>query len=459
MQTNSAGHSWSSRFVFIMAAAGAAVGLGNIWKFPYTAGVNGGGAFVLIYLIAVAVISFPVLLTELTIGRRGRSSDPVSSLENVARESHASPIWRFSVFIGVLASIFALSFYFVITGWIGYYAVSLSTQSFSGLNSTEVVELFDETSSNGGLSFIWQTGMIVMVGAVAVLGVRQGVEKIAKYLMPLLFFLLIANVVLAATLGDFGSAFVFLFNFDLSSVTINTVYYAVGQAFFTVGAGSCVMIVFGAHVPRSDDLIGSAFRVTLLDTSVALLAGLAVFPLVFSNNLSPGEGAGLLFITMTSIFAEIPFGSILGGLFFLMVALAAITSAIAIVLPPIEVLQRRMRTGRLTATIIILGIIWALGLGVVCSFGSCSAVRPLAFVPAFSDLNIFEAFEVVSIQICLPLGALFLTLFMGWCVKREVLIDELGHHRASFIDAWRFLLRYILPVLISVVLFSGLFGG
>lgn len=449
---------WSSRFVFIMAAAGAAVGLGNIWKFPYTAGSHGGGAFVVIYLIAVIVISIPILVTEFVIGRIGNAPEPSTAIANVARKSGVSTKWGAVAMVGVLAAVLVLSFYFVIAGWVAYYAVHVALSGFIGLEAQAISNFFSATSGDPKLTTMWHTIAVGVTWLIVTLGMKDGVERVARFLMPLLFGLVIVNVGYAAFYGDLPTAIAFLFDFNFDSVSTKTVFYACGQAFFTVGAGSCVMVVFGSYLSDDTSILGSSVRIALLDTMVALLAGLAIFPLVFANGLSPGEGPGLLFVTLPIIFAQSPGGSFIGGLFFLMVAIAALTSAIAIAQPPVAVLQQRFGLSRIAASTIALFIMWLLGLGTVCSFSTCANFYPLGFIEPFSDLTIFGIMEVVAINICLPLGSLLLAIFVGWKVPFEILETGLGDDDTALVRGWYYVVKFVLPPLIVVIMVTGFAG-
>ena len=439
----------------MLASIGAAVGLANIWKFPYTAGEHGGGGFIIIYLLAIVFISFPIIVTEFLLGRRGKAG-PVASIINVAKEGGRSHLWGLAAYAGTLAAVLTMSFYFVITGWIIYYAVQMLLGNLVGLTPDGVGEVFNDLTQNEVTSATYHTLAALLTWVVVVGGLKNGIERFVRYVMPLLFLLLLGFGIYAALYGDLQSALKFLFYVRLEDISAKTVLYASGQALFTVGAGSCVMIVYGSYLPRSVSLMKSSFQIIAVDTLIALLAGVAIFPLVFAFNLEPTEGPGLLFVTLPITFSQSTTGSIFGTAFFLMVAIAAITSAIAIVQAPIVWLENRFGIKRLSSSVITIFVIWLLGLGTVCSFDSCSGYYPLDFIPAFSGLNFFGLMEMIGINICLPLGTLLLALFVGWRLPRYIAVDELQTGNIFLINVWFVCMRYVVPPAILLIMYFGL---
>ena len=449
---------WSSKLIFLFAAVGAAVGLANIWKFPYTAGQHGGGGFMLVYLFAVLFISLPVIATEFFLGRRGKAG-PVSSIVNVAKEARLSPLWGAAAYAGTLAALLVMGFYFVITGWIIYYAVQMLSGTLTGLSPAQVGQFFDDLTQNETLSVAWHSLAAFLTWIIVAAGLKNGIERFVRYLMPLLLILLVIVNIYAAIYGDLQAALIFLFQVRVEDISAKTVLYASGQAFFTVGAGSCVMIVYGSYLPRSVSIMRSSFQIVAADTVVAMLAGMAIFPLVFAFDLQPTEGPGLLFVTLPIVFGQSAAGSIIGCAFFLMVAIAAITSAIAIVQPPIIWLQRHFGMPRLAASALAIFIMWLLGLGTVCSFASCSGFYPLGFIPLFAEMNFFKVMEMTAINICLPVGALLLAIFVGWRLPYAICADELQEQNIYLMKFWYFCMRYIIPPAILMIMFFGLAGS
>jgi neurotransmitter:Na+ symporter, NSS family len=446
---------WSSKLVFLLAAVGAAVGLANIWKFPYTAGQHGGGGFMLVYLIAIIFISFPIVVTELLLGRRGKAG-PVTSIVNVAKEAGASHLWGLAAYAGTFSAVLVMGFYFVITGWIIFYGLQMLTGEMQGLSPDQIAQFFDETTHNETRTVIYQSIAAFITWVVVAAGLKNGIERFVRYLMPLLLVLLIIIGIYSAIYGDLMAALKFLFQVKFEEISAKTVLYASGQAFFTVGAGSCVMIVYGAFLPSSVSIMKSSLQVVAADTAVALMAGIVIFPLVFAFNLQAAEGPGLLFVTLPIVFSQSTTGTIVGAAFFLMVAIAAITSAIAIVQPPVIWLERHFRMRRPTAAMLAIFIIWLLGLGTVCSFDSCSDYYPLDFIPLFAEMTIFGVSEMIAINICLPLGAFFLSIFVGWRMPLSIIEDELDEQNIYLLKFWYFCMRYIIPPAILMIIIFGL---
>ncbi|NKB39429.1 MAG: sodium-dependent transporter [Gammaproteobacteria bacterium] len=446
---------WSSNLIFLMASVGAAVGLANIWKFPYTAGEHGGGGFMIIYLLAIIFISFPIIVAELFLGRRGKAG-PVTSIINVAKEAKCSKLWGLAAYAGTLAAVLVMSFYFVITGWIIFYALQLLLGNLTGLSPDSIGQFFGELTQNESRTVLYQSIAAFITWIVVAAGLKNGIERFVRYLMPVLLILLIAISLYAAIYGDLQTALKFLFQLKIEDISAKTVLYASGQALFTVGAGSCVMIVYGSFLPQSVSIMKSSFQIVAADTIVALLAGIAIFPLVFAFNMQPAEGPGLLFVTLPIVFSQSSAGSIIGAAFFLMVAIAAITSAIAIVQPPIIWLERRFGMQRLGASLLAIFVMWILGFGTVCSFASCSGFYPLGMIPFFAEKTIFNTLEIIAINICLPVGSLLLAIFVGWRLPLSLCDNELQEKNTLLMKFWYFSMRYIIPPAILVVMLFGL---
>lgn len=451
----SVNETWSSKLIFLMAAVGAAVGLANIWKFPYTAGQHGGGGFMLIYLLAIIFISFPIIVTEFLLGRRGKAG-PIQSIVNVAKEGERSSAWGIAAYAGTLAALLAMSFYFVITGWIIYYAIQMLFGNLNGLSADGVRQIFTALTQNEMKSTAFHTLAAFVTWLIVIGGLKNGIERFVRYLMPMLFLLLLGFCVYSAITGDLKTALHFLFYVRLDDISSQTVLYASGQALFTVGAGSCVMIIYGSYLPSSVSLMKSSFQIITVDTLVALLAGIAVFPLVFAFNLEPAEGPGLLFVTLPIAFSQSAAGSLAGAAFFLMVAIAAITSAIAIVQAPIVWLENKFNIAHVKAASFCFFIMWLLGLGTVCSFDSCATFYPLSFVPVFAEMNFFSLLEMLAINICLPSGTFLLAVFVGWRLPKSISYDELQSGNKKLFHCWYFCMRYLVPPSILLIMYYGL---
>lgn len=446
-------NSWSSKTAFVLAAVGSAVGLGNIWKFPYIAGEHGGGAFVLVYLACVALIGLPVLLAEIAIGRRGRGS-PIHAFRSLAdREGH-SPNWRFIGWIGIVCAFLILSFYSVVAGWslsyLWYAASGQIAGAAGGDVSAAMGDLFAGLLANPTALVAGHTAIMAATMLVVVRGIRGGLESAVRVMVPGLFLLLIGLVVYAAvTTGEFAAAAGFLFRPDFAALSWEAVLVALGHAFFTLSVGMTAMMAYGAHLKRDVSLGQAGVAIAGLDTLVALCAGLAIFPIVFAQGLAPGSGPGLVFVTLPIAFAQVPGGSVVAALFFLFLATAALSSTISVLEPVVEYLEQRSTWTRARAVLATGTSIWVLGLGSVFAFNIGADFK-------IFGLNLFDLLDFVTANILLPLGGLLIAVYAGHVLSRNALSEELGMANTVVLRLWRFLLRYVTPVGIGVVLVSNL---
>ena len=429
---------WSSRLLFVLAAAGSAVGLGNIWKFPYITGENGGGAFVLVYLLCIAFIGLPVMMAEVLIGRAGRES-PINSVTKLARESGGAKAWSVIGWMGVGAGFLILSFYAVIAGWVVHYIGLLAAGTFDGADGARTREVFDRFANAPGQllpwqELLWYTAFMVVTVVIVARGVTRGLELAVRWLMPVLFVLLLTLVVYAATVGDFGAAWSFLFKFDASKLTAEGVLEAMGHAFFTLSLGMGAIMAYGAYVPSKVAVAPTAATIAVLDTVVALAAGLAIFPIVFANpHLEAGAGPSLIFQSLPVAFGDLPVGALVGALFFLLVAFAALTSAISLLEPAFAFLVERYDVSRRRVAIAAGVLCWLLGLGSVVSDSF------LGYVDSLTG------------KIMLPLGGLLIALFAGWVLTRRVVAEQLGFAEGWKWQVWSIAIRYIAPIGVVVV--------
>lgn len=436
---------WSSRFMFILAAAGSAVGLGNIWRFPYVAGENGGGVFVLTYLACIFLIGIPIMVAEITLGRAGRKS-PINTMQDLAARSGTWGGWQVIGWMGALAGFMILSFYAVIAGWALAYLLEMASGSFVGADANVANETFGALTGNVWVISGWHTLFMAITILIAARGVSNGLELTVKYLMPTLFLLLVALVLWAAfASGHFGEGMAFLFYFKADAFSGQAVLMAMGQAFFTLSLGMGAIMAYGAYLPKSASIVGSATTIALLDTSVALLSGMVIFPIVFANGLEPSAGPGLMFITLPLAFGQMAGGQFFGTLFFLLVSFAAITSAISISEPAIAWLVEKKEVTRKTAAIIIGGLAWVVGLGSAFSFNIWSDVTLLP------GKTFFDTMDYVSNNIILPLGGMLIALFMGWFLDKKILDDELSDVSPGLRTALSILVRLVAPVAVLVV--------
>lgn len=447
---------WSSKYVFLMAAVGSAVGLANMWKFPYTVGTQGGGAFILIYLLAVLFIATPILMAELVIGRRGRMG-PASSVERVAVASGASPYWKNISIFGVLAAFLTLGFYFVIAGWTVFYSVESLRGGFIGADAAYFQQTFDQLIASPTDLTLYMTIFTLIAAVPVVLGIHNGIERCVKSVMPVFFVMLVFTCGVSVLQGDLGATLEFMFVFDFTEIKGETIIYAIGQAFFSVGVGACVLIVFGAHLPNEVSIGQSALIVAGIDTLVALASGLTIFPIVFSQGFDPAEGPGLMFVALPAALSGFTFGSILSTLFFVMLLIATLTSAIAIALPPIEWLKNRFSLKHVVATLIIFALEWSLGLTVVLSFNEWSGFFPLAFIPLFEELTFFGVYEMVAANIAMPVGGVLLSLFVGWKLSPVILREELNITSDGVMLICQSVFRYLIPSALIGMALLGLY--
>ena len=446
---------WSSRLAFILAATGSAVGLGNIWKFPYITGENGGGAFVLVYLVCIGLIGIPIMMAEVLIGRRGRQS-PINTMMTLAKEEKLSKVWALLGWSGVLAGVLILSYYSVIAGWAMSYIFRAGSGAFVGVTAEGVSSIFSALISDPERLLAWHTLFMVMTLVVVARGVRSGLELAVRYLIPLLFVLLFLLVGYAYTTGHFGEALEFLFKPDFSKLSAESVLIAMGHAFFTLSLGMGAIMVYGSYLPANVSIARTSIIIAVLDTLVALLAGMAIFPIVFANGLEPGSGPGLIFETLPIAFGHMSFGTLFGVLFFLLLSFAAWTSAISLIEPAVAWLVENRNMTRVQSTIWCGVVVWLVGLGSVFSFNLWSEFRPLGMFPVFADKNFFDVLDFITSNVMLPLGGLLIAVFAAWRLSRSTSFDELKMGDGLAYPLWRFLVRYITPIAVLIVFLDAL---
>lgn len=453
-KTSSTIEKFSSRLAFVMAAVGAAVGLGNVWKFPYMAGENGGAAFVLVYLLGLAFISAPIFVAEVVIGRRGAASPP-EALRKQAVEHGRSRHWRIPGLFGLVAGISIMSFYSVVAGWTLDYMVNGATGLFSGLDATGAQSQFATLQATVPRLLFWQGAFIVMTLGIVALGVKSGIERAVTFMTPVLGILLVALVVYALLEGAMAEAISYLFAPDFSKLTPKMVMAALGQAFFTLSVGIGGVMMFGAYLPDNTSIFQASLMVIVADTAVALLAGLAIFPIVFANGLDPAGGPGLLFITLPIAFGGMPLGGLLGTLFFFFLLLAALTSAISLYEPTAAWFAER-GMGRMTGTMVAGIASWLLGLLTVFSFNIWSDFHPLDFIPGFGDMTFFTLITTGIDTLVLPIGALLIAWFAGRVLSRQAVLDEMVTTDGPLFRLWLFSIRWVTPVAVVILLLVNL---
>lgn len=434
---------WSSRLAFILAATGSTVGLGNVWKFPYVTGANGGGAFVLTYLMCVVLVGLPLLISKLLVGRRGRAA-PGESFRRVAVAEGRSPQWRWVGGLGVLAAFLILCFYSVVGGWCVAYLAEALAGNVVDDDSAAVSGLFTSLLASPVQQVGWHTLFMLMTAAVVAQGITQGIERVINVLMPVLFLLLIALVIYATTTPGFGAAAEFLFAPDFSRLSLESVLVALGHAFFTLSLGMSVMVAYGSYLERDVPLPRTALQIALLDTGIALLAGLAIFSVVFSTEgLEPGQGPGLVFQTVPLAFSNMAGGPAIGVIFFALLLFAAWSSAISVLEPVVERLEGMI--GRRRATWLIAAVCWLIGVLCALSFNVLSDWT-------LRGRGLFDLLDLLTTNLLLPLTGLGVAIFVGWRLTPATQREEVG--RATTL--WRWVVRYVTPLLVLAVFIFNL---
>jgi neurotransmitter:Na+ symporter, NSS family len=434
---------WSSRFAFILAATGSAVGLGNIWKFPYIVGENGGGAFVLVYLACVVGVGIPIMMAETMIGRRGRHS-PINTMEILTAEAKADPNWHYLGWIGVIAGFLILSYYSVIAGWSMAYTVKAFFGSFFGENADGIGALYDNFIGSASQQIVWHSVFMLATMTIVTRGVEGGLEKAARLFVPVLFGLLILLIGYAMTKGEhYFQGLHFLFSPDFSKLSGDSVLVAMGQAFFSLGLGMGAIMMYGAYLPNDVSIGKTSVIIAIADTLVALLAGIAIFPLVFANGLTPDEGPGLIFKTLPIAFGNMFGGWLTGILFFVLLFFAALTSAVALIEPAVAWLVETHQFNRFKACVYAGGATWALGVMVALSFNSWSGFKLFGH-------NLFGLIDYVTSNLMLPIGGFCIAVFAGWIIKQEHSKTELALP-VAFYDFWKFAVSYIAPAAVFLV--------
>lgn len=432
---------WSSRLAFILAASGSAIGLGNIWKFPYLLGEHGGGAFVLIYLLCVLGIGLPIMMAETMMGRRGRQS-PINTMATLADEAHANHAWRYVGWLGVLAGFLILSYYSVIAGWSMAYTFKMGGGFLDNISSEAAKRTFEELKSSPDTQLVWHTAFMTATAIIVSKGVNQGLERVTRIMMPGLLLMLFALDFYALGSGGFGEGMEFLFKPDFSRLTAESVLVAMGQAFFSLGLGMGSIMVYGSYLPDHVSIARSTVFVAFMDTLVALMAGVAIFPIVFSNQLLPGMGPGLIFETLPIAFGQMPGGTLFGTLFFILVFFAAITSAIALIEPAVAWLTENRGLNRSRASLYAATACWTLGLGTLLSFNNWSTVT-------WFGKNIFELIDFITADLMLPAGGILIALFAGWIMNQRESEKEL--ELGSRYRYWQILTKYVAPASVFIV--------
>ncbi len=443
---------WSSRFAFIMAAVGSSVGLGNLWRFSAEAGENGGGAFILIYLACVIFIGIPVLMSEYIIGRAGNAASAIRSVDDIATRSGRSKQWNILGLTGMVASFLIVSFYCVVAAWVIIYIPKFLGGSFTGQSATQVANQFSEVVTTPKKVLIAFTGFALLTTVLVARGVNKGIELASKTLMPLFFGLLICLSLYSLWTG-FGTeitvdgkqtngaaeALKFLFKPDFGAVNAKVATAALGQAFFSIGLGSAIMITYGSYLPKTISIPKSAIIVALTDTCVAMAAGLAIFPIVFAHGLDFSAGAGIFFQTLPVALSNAPGGNFIGAAFFFLAIFAAVTSSISLLEPMVAWLIEKLNISRLVAASGAGLVMWLLGFGSI-------------YIAGFMDVIDGE----LTGAIMLPLTGLLTILFVGWRMKKSMVAEQMHGVSQGMQNFLLFLVRFVAPIFVTIVLLVGI---
>jgi len=451
---------WTSRWVFILAATGSAVGLGNIWRFPYITGEYGGGAFVVLYLACIALMGIPIMVAEVMLGRRGGLS-PIHSMGRLAEQSKVTRRWAGIGYLGALSGFFILSFYSAVASWALYYVWEAAQGVFQGMTALQSKGHYEDMLARPWLLLGSHTLFMVITMGVVALGVNQGLERAVRVLMPVLFALLVVLIGYASTTPGFEEGVGFLFAFDFSKLSGKAVIVAVGQAFFTLSLGMGAIMAYGAYMPREIkhkktgrtrpvSIVSSVVTIALLDTLVALGAGLAMFPLLFTGGLEVGQGPGMMFVTLPLAFGQMPGGLLFGTLFFVLVVCAAWSSSISLGEPMVAwLVERGLR--RAPAALVVGLAAWVLGIGSVLSF---NVWKDHEFLVG----TFFDNIEFLSTSVMLPLGGLLIAIFAGWVMKETHARKELAMKSFPLYLIWRALVRVVSPTAVVALFVYSLWS-
>ncbi|HLS99509.1 MAG: sodium-dependent transporter [Trueperaceae bacterium] len=443
--------SWASRWTFILAATGSAVGLGNIWKFPYITGENGGGAFVLVYLGCILLVGVPVMMAEVMLGRRGAMS-PINAMANLTREVGAHRGWNLIGWFGVVVAILILSYYAVIAGWALAYVAEMASGTLQGVSGADSAARFATLLADPGRLILWQSLFLGLTMLVVIGGVTRGLGVAVRIMMPLLFVLLVVLLVYAVRGGNFAAGAEFLFSFRVDGLSWAGVLEALGHAFFSLSLGMGAIMAYGAYMPEDAPIGKTVITIAFFDTLVALMAGMAIFPMVFATpGMEPNAGPSLMFQTLPVIFGNMPGGLFFGALFFVLVTIAAWSSSISLIEPGVAWLIESRGFNRVSANLLLGAVAWVLGIGTVLSFNLWKG-------HTLGGNTFFDVIDFATSSVMLPLTGLLIAVFAGWVLSREVAMGAIGDRHPRLLMLWHWLLRYVSPLAIGVILVFGVYN-
>ncbi|MBT4381483.1 MAG: sodium-dependent transporter [Gammaproteobacteria bacterium] len=439
---------FSSTFGFLMAATGFAVGLGNIWRFPYVTGENGGGAFVIVYLGCVIMIGIPILIAEILVGRRGRGNPPMA-MRNLAKAEQKSSLWRHAGHLNLATAFVIMGTYCVVSGWVLWYLFKAISTGFVDTTANAAANDFGAVMQSIDGMLLWTALSLMLTSTIIYFGVNKGIERSVRVLMPALFLLMISLVIYNVFQDGFLDAAAYLFTPDFSKVTGATYLAAIGQAFFSIGVGMAGMMIFGSYLPQEVSITRCVFIIILIDTAVALMAGLMIFPMVFRFGLDPAGGPGLIFQTLPVAFGLMPGGHMIAILFFTLLSVAAVTSMVGLLEPLVAWLEDVRDYSRQKSTLVTVACIACLGVLSILSYNLLSQWQIVS-------QNLNGILDFLANQIMLPVGGLLIAIFAAWQVSKASLRNELPAMTDTMFEAWHLLLRFLLPPAIAVIIITGL---
>ena len=439
---------WASRLSFIFAASSASIGLGNIWRFPYLTGDNGGSAFVLVYLSFIILLGLPLIIAEMVIGRMGRGN-PSQAIKHIAKQSHRSRWWGLVGGLTIITAFLILSYYIVIIGWVLDYFIRGLTGQFQHITESQAVNTFANLQSSHWRMLLESTGVVLATVGVIIFGVKRGLERAIMFMFPALLVLMVTLLIYAITTPGFHEGLLFLFSPDFSKLTGHTVLIALGQAFFSLNIAMAVTMMFSAYLPKESPIVSSAIAVTIADTGFALMAGLIIFPIVFTFHLPPNAGPSLIFETLPIAFGQLPFGTLIASVFFLLLFFAAFTSSIALIEPAVAWLMERWQLSRQKAVGLAGCACWVLSLGTILSF-----TQPKSFL--WMGKTMYEWIDFITANILLPFGGIMIAVFVGWMIRASLFENTLrwSAQKTGF-QLWQVMLRFFAPVAILLILLAS----
>ena len=440
---------FTSNIGAILAAAGGAVGLGNIWRYPYMLGQNGGGAFLLVNMFFVLAIGIPLMMTEFVIGRRSQRN-VVGAYKKLERKKG----WATIGYFGILGAVLIYAFYSVVAGWTLNYIVLACTNKLSGLNPEEVAEAFSTFTSHSYWPVIYQLIFLGITALVISLGVQKGIEKISKILMPVLFILLLLMVVRSLTLPGAKEGLRFLFHPDFSKLTGAGVLSALGQSFFSLSLGMGAMVTYGSYIRKEDSLFKTSLWISVCDLLVAILAGVVIFPAVFSFGMDPAGGPRLVYVVLPNVFNSMPMGGLFAAVFFILLGIAALTSTISLQEIIVAFDVEELHWNRRKSSVISMLVVFFTGVFCALSFGPLNHWRIL-------NRTIFDFFDLITASYLMPIGALAMTIFLGWFYPKVDVKDEItngGTLKGNLFEVYYFILRFVAPIALTIILVSGIVG-